>query len=294
MNRSRGRFNRPRGAVAPLGLFALLCALVFAAARLDAQEGDASRDTTVVAGTGGEPGRSIVLTSEPAGALVYLDGSLIGGTPLRIPLDDTVAGGRGVVVVKIVGGGPGRWFVPVVTDSIAVPPSGTGAAPDTIVRHYDLPLPLRITSEPAGAEVLLGDSLLGTTPLLTMVPRSASRLDFRREGYEPQSAMLRAGLSDYRVGLVPREPEVPDPPSPLQAGGGKTYTPVFIAAGSAVVAGAASAWLKNLADRSYEEYRSTGDGATLDRVRRYDLLSGISLVVAEISLGYLVIDLLSR
>ncbi len=292
MKRPRGSPGFRRGSLASL---ALLTALAFAAARPDAQGGHASGDTTVVAGTGGNPGRAIELTSEPAGAHVYLDGLLIGGTPLRIPIDESTAGGRGVVVLKIVGGDPGRWFVPVVTDSVAVPPAGTGPASATVVRHYDLPLPLRITSEPAGAEVLLGDSLLGTTPLLAMVPRSASRLDFRRAGYEPQSAMLRDGLSDYRVVLVPREAMGgPDPLPALQAGGGKTYTPVLIAAGSAVVAGAASAWLKNLADRSYEEYRSTGDGSTLDRVRRYDILSGISLVAAEISLGYLVIDLLSR
>ncbi len=257
----------------------LLCALALSSATLEAQEG-----------------RALNVTSDPAGAVVFLGATLLGATPLSIPLDDSLTGGRGVIVLKIVGGDPRRWFVPVLTDSVRIPWGGSEGETDfaPIARHYDLPIALRLTSDPPGAEVFLGDSLLGTTPLLTMVPRSVSRLNLSKDGFEPQSAMLQAGMADYRIELVPQGPPGIDSRSPLSIEAGKTYAPVLIAAGSAVVAGAAAAWLKNLADRSYDEYRSTGDGATLDRVRRYDIFSGISLAVAEISLGYLVIDLLSR
>ena len=48
------------------------------------------------------------------------------------------------------------------------------------------------------------------------------------------------------------------------------------------------------ADCLYEEYSATGDGSTLDRVRRYDILPEITLAVAEISIGSLLIELLPR
>ncbi len=296
MNRPARRTGRTRRAIALFALPALLAAFALTGATMYAQEGATQGDTTVAAGAAAEAGRAIDVTADPPGALVYLDGELIGAAPLRIGLDDVHDRGRDFVVLSVVGGDARRWFVPVITDSVRVPPgrSGGDAGGAIIARHYELPLPLRVTSEPAGAEVLLGDSVLGTTPLLTMVPRSVSRLDIRMDGYEPQSAMVRDGISAYRIGLVPRGTPAPDPRSPLLAEPGKSYAPVFIAAGSAVAAGAAAAWLKHLADRSYEEYRSTGDGATLDRVRRYDIISGISLAVAEIALGYLVIELLSR
>jgi hypothetical protein len=69
---------------------------------------------------------------------------------------------------------------------------------------------------------------------------------------------------------------------------------MFIAAGTAVAAGATAAYFKERADRAYAEYNITGDQATLDRMRKNDLVSGIALAVAEISLGYLLIELLSR
>ena len=57
---------------------------------------------------------------------------------------------------------------------------------------------------------------------------------------------------------------------------------------------AASAYLKSRADAYYDDYRATREGSTLDRVRHFDLLSGITLGVTELSLGYLIVELLSR
>ena len=81
---------------------------------------------------------------------------------------------------------------------------------------------------------------------------------------------------------------------PLLGRVGRSAAPVIVATAVAVVSGAASAYLKTRADTYYENYRGSPDGATLDRVRRYDLFSGITLGVAELSLGYLIVELLSR
>ncbi|HLF14645.1 MAG TPA: PEGA domain-containing protein [Bacteroidota bacterium] len=242
--------------------------------------------------------RGIVLriTSDPPGARVYRDTFLLGTTPLETALTDTAATGPGTARLRIVGGDPGSWFIPVIVDSIRIPagdpPGDSGAG--SVTRHYELPIAARIDSDPAGAEVVLGDSLIGTTPLFAAVPGSVVSLTLRKEGYSSQSVVLHSGTSGYRVQLASADPDGGPKPSYLSGEVGKSYASVVIAGGTAVITGAVAAWLKDRADRSYEEYRLTGDGGTLDRVRRYDLLSGIALAAAEISLGYLVIELLSR
>ena len=98
----------------------------------------------------------------------------------------------------------------------------------------------------------------------------------------------------YRVQLRPFDPDGTPKPEYLTDGSGKSMLPTFLAAGAAVASGAAAAYFKARADREYALYRITGDVATLDQVRKNDLLSGIALAIAEISIGYLVIELLSR
>lgn len=130
----------------------------------------------------------LIVTSDPSGAGVYADSALIGTTPLDTTLPVTGAPQARTVRLKIVGGESGTWFVPVLFDSIDLTPQSeladTGVADTgvvdsgttdpgvtvTITRHYGLPLAARVASDPAGADVLLGDSLLGTTPLFAVVP----------------------------------------------------------------------------------------------------------------------------
>jgi hypothetical protein len=227
------------------------------------------------------------LTSVPPGAGVYSGGVFLGVTPLGTVLPRSLAGGSGVVGLTIAGGDPGRWLAPVVVDSIRLP-----ADSDTIARRYDLPRAVRISSGPPGAGVFLADSLLGTTPLFALLPRAVALLTLRMAGYAPQTLPVDSGMPGLHAELVPTGPGAAMPA--LSAEPAKYTAPLFIATGTAVIAGAAAAWLKSRADGAYAEYAGTGDRGALDRVRRYDRISGIALAAAEISLGYLVIQLLSR
>lgn len=231
-----------------------------------------------------DPGPVLTLTSVPEGLRVYADSLFLGTTPLyRIPVTP------GPVRLNIFSADTTYWFSSCVVDSFFAGDSGT------VTRHIGFPKWVRVVSEPSGAEVLLGDSLLGTTPLLGFVPSETAYLTVRAEGHEPTRIFLTRELhSSVRADL--RYEGAGGAPAPvyLSRDVGESYSAVYIATASAVVAGAAAAILKSRADRYYDEYRATGSDRDLDRVRHYDLLSGFALAATEISLGYLLYDLLSR
>lgn len=237
----------------------------------------------------------LLVTSEPAGAAVYADSVLLGTTPLNTIVPPGDARRPRTVRLKIVGGDPGSWFVPVLLDSVILTGlTADGGHPDSFVRRYSLPLTVRVASDPGGAEILLGDSLIGTTPLFASLPGTPAVLTLRKEGYQSSAIILDASTRNYRVQLQPVDEAGTPKPVYLADGNGQSMLPTFLAAGAAVASGAAAAYFKARADRTYALYRITGDATTLDQVRRNDLLSGIALAIAEISIGYLVIELLSR
>ncbi|MDF1611466.1 hypothetical protein [Stygiobacter electus] len=57
---------------------------------------------------------------------------------------------------------------------------------------------------------------------------------------------------------------------------------------SAIVLGAISAYYKINADKKYDEYLLTNDQATLKKVNKYDLISGVSFSLLQINFGYLI------
>jgi hypothetical protein len=227
----------------------------------------------------GSAGAVLKVTSEPPGLRVFNDTLLIG-TFESAPLPG------GMFRFRIFGEDPGLWASPAIFDSVML------VAGETVERHIVFPRFVRVSSEPPGAEVRLGDSLLGVTPLFALLPRGAVTLTLSRGGAPDRHVLVPEGMAGCH--------EVMTPPDPAARAGAlvttdETHsTPVIIAVSAAVVSGAASAYLKTRADTYYDDYRVSGDRGTLDRVRRYDLFAGIALGVTELSLGYLIMELLSR
>lgn len=58
----------------------------------------------------------------------------------------------------------------------------------------------------------------------------------------------------------------------------------FLTAGSGIM----SFYFKQLANDKYDEYQLTGDASLLDKKRKYDIISGISLVVFQVALAGLI------
>ncbi len=70
--------------------------------------------------------------------------------------------------------------------------------------------------------------------------------------------------------------------------------PLYLTTAGAIIGGGVAAYFKIQADKEYDDYQYTGDQASLDRVKRYDTISGIALAACEINLAALTYFLLSR
>jgi len=129
--------------------------------------------------------------------------------------------------------------------------------------------------------------------MFALLPPRAVTLLASRPGCLDREFLVPAGLGSFHAVMTPVDAAA-TLEDPLRGAVGGSSTPLIVAGSVAVVSGALSAYLKTRADNDYDDYRLSGDGATLDRVRRYDLLSGIALGVTELSLGFFIMELLSR
>jgi len=241
--------------------------------------------TSVLPARGASPdsgAAGLRITSEPPGLRIFNDTAFIGTTPY-----ESGALPAGIFRFRVFGADPGRWASPGIFDSAML------VEGETVERHVVLPRFVRISTDPDGAEIRLGDSVLGRTPLFALLPQGAVTLSAIRAGYRDRLLMVPAGLGSVHAVMTPAGTGAAVR-SPLAGTGSKSPAPLIVAGSVAVVSGAVSAYLKTRADHYYDDYRVSGDGATLDRVRRFDLFSGIALGVTELSLGYLIMELLSR
>lgn len=242
-----------------------------------------SQDTVAIA-VDTARGPVLTLTSEPEGLRVYRGPSYLGSTPLRdIPV------GSGPVRLTLFPADTTTWFSGSVVDSFTADGAGR------FRRHVIFPKWVRVGSVPGGAEVFLRDSLLGRTPLMTFVPPATASLTVRARGYRQAELFLPPGTNvGVRADLVRDDAIILPEDAGTAPGAGRGYSAIYIASAAGVLTGATAAILKSRADTYYDEYRRTGSPGARDRVRRYDLYSGIALAAAEISLGYLIYELLSR
>lgn len=119
---------------------------------------------------------TLSLRTEPEGAAVYLDRKLLGPAPL----DLTTQAGTHTLRIEMEG------YVPV--DTVLTLDAGAGLLTFPLRRAT---APAVLTSEPAGAEVRLADSLLGATPLRGLtLPTGTYPLVIRKYGYEAYRTTL--------------------------------------------------------------------------------------------------------
>ncbi len=225
----------------------------------------------------GQTGAFLTVHSAPPGLAVYRDTTLVGRTPV-----DSVPVPSGTMVLRVLSARERSWEGPALIETLTVRPA------EHVVRDV-APLRIgRITSEPDGAQVSLGDSLIGSTPLLVPLRAQGSLVTVARDGYESASLPF---TGDMHVVLAARAGTT----AQYLAGEHSAHlTPVILSTGVSVLAGATAAYCKIKADARYADYRTNGKASDLDAVHRLDLLSGISLAVSELSLFLLTYQLLSR
>ncbi len=254
----------------PAILLLILIALPGAGARAQVERAEPKEPT------------AIHLVSDPEGAAVYRRDSLLGKTPIDLPFD------RDWGTLRLIYPDAGVWNA--VEKQVAILPAPRVAG----IRRIVLPKRILLRSIPFGAEVLSGDSLLGTTPCICTLESDSLQVRLRKGRYRSRHITLtRAPGVDTLVTLEPLLPDQPPglvfqnkPPLP------EPQFRVIAAGATGLAAGIASIALKRHADDLYDQYRATGLQETLDQTRRYDIYAGIGYIILQASLGYLLYLLL--
>jgi hypothetical protein len=223
-------------------------------------------------------------TSDPSGAAVYLDSVRIGVTPLE--------GYRitpGSHLLTLTHPDSRNWMRQAVSETLVVGRNGK------IGKSIKFPRLVIVTSEPGGAEVGEGDSVIGTTPCVIQrdAGRSA-RLFIRKEGYATRDLSWPMAEGEFHCIMEKNQLAAGGEDLKLNGKGSRSNWTEIITTGTAVLTGAISAWTKIKADKYYDDYRRSGDPALLDKIHQYDRVAGISFAVCQINLIILSYSLLSR
>ncbi len=138
---------------------------------------------------------------------------------------------------------------------------------------------------PQDAAVFKNDSLLGFTPLNFAALHSV-KLKITKKGYKSRNIILNPGkpitsVKLERIGIEKKAPYFES-----------SEFPYLIAAG--IILSGVAAYFKISADRRYDEYLNNPTSRKLALVNRYDLISGISLGMFELDIGYLIYKILSE
>ncbi len=157
---------------------------------------------------------------------------------------------------------------------------------------------VELASDPTGAEVYAGDSLIGRTPMrvkktmldsiaLWYPSRDAWNAQVLRPGPEGPGAgegvrFLRFNARELFLGLPAGTARVEDNRLRLPS------ADVLVPAGIGLAAGVAAVILKQKADAVYDDYLRTGDESLLSQTKKYDIYAGVSLALLQFGLGYFI------
>lgn len=227
---------------------------------------------------------TITIQSVPDSAHVVLDGHEIGTTP--ITRDSLMPGPHTLVVLH-----------PDVASWLAEPTSDTLLLSPGEVRTFRYTLRSRylITSSPFGAEVLLGDSSLGTTPLATSLDLDQRSIMLRKQGYEPSTIRI-SGNNIVSIPLRKLWSKEGVDESYLKELDGGDNKPIglYIAGAATVVSGVAAAYFKVKADGKYQQYLDTGNNTLLSQTNDLDTAAGIAIAATQVGLGLFTYFLFSQ
>jgi hypothetical protein len=222
-------------------------------------------------------------------ALVTVDGVRVGFTPLTV---DSLGAGKHILRLQQ----PDllNWFATDITDTIQSPPAG-----ESRILHYTFDRRAFIISQPFGAEVYLGDSLCGTTPLLMARQQLPTHpiISVRKVGYDTVTAdLMNANRGVISLLLSPRWQRETGNGLVLdesESSSSKSFR-LYVTGASAVLSGIAAAYLKVKADDRFLDYTNTGDPSLLAQTHRLDTASGIALGITQVCFGIFTYFLLSE
>ncbi|MER3522968.1 MAG: hypothetical protein C4326_02600 [Ignavibacteria bacterium] len=239
----------------------------------DARTADAEADSTTT---------SLTIETDPAGGMVYLNGDSLGTTPW------TSAKIRpGTHMLRLVPPDGTSWLSDPLSDTITVPPSGA------LTLRYTFTRRLLILSSPSEAEVLVHDSLLGTTPFVRKGELRSVVL--RKHGYADTTLDLSSAARGIIVASLKKVWKSSAEESIFKAEEEHASSlRLYLTGATTILAGAASAYFKVRADNTYSQYVETRDDKRLAEVNRLDTAAAVALVAAQVSFGLFTYFMLSE
>jgi len=227
---------------------------------------------------------TLTIQSTPESAHVMLDGKRVGSTPITI---DSIAPGTHALTLQH----PDveSWLTEPTTDTVTV------AEGEHKTLRYDIRNRYFITSTPFGAQVFLGDSVIGTTPFLTSTEMGEQTLLLRKPGYEP-STVHTYGASIVATPLTKLWQNGGDAETYFkESDGGSHKSLALVGSGTAtVLSGVVAAYLKIKADNQYQKYLLTGDSHYLSQTHLLDTSAGIAIIATQVGLGLFTYILFSQ
>jgi len=212
------------------------------------------------------------VTTEPSGAFVFVDGELMGPSPLMVG----VSAGEHRVWFRSL---PPPEFEPqpIPIRKITVPPGDTLQVAETVGSVSYL------TSEPPGASIVQGSEIIGVTPAAIRWGRDTGEIQLLADFHLPARVSLARFVPGNTVHVaLEKDPVSAVAPAPDRSSPG--WLPWGILAASGVSAGLAVA-LKSVADDEFDRYERAalpGEMARrIDRANRYDRYSSVAWVAAE-------------
>jgi hypothetical protein len=227
---------------------------------------------------------TISLRSQLSGIKVFVDTIFFRVIPTESQL---IAEGRHIF--RFIHPDSTNWLYPAITETVVIHSS------EHLERTVEFPHLYYIASNPYGATVRYHNTIIGTTPLILSAIPDKNLITMSKDGFEEVITVLPTDGNEVNVVLKPLKNFSESRSSIfLRNDQENNSTPIYLSSGTAIASGVAAAYLKIRADRYYHDYRQTGDGGTLKRVRKLDIASGISLAVSEISIFTLCYLFLSR
>ncbi len=204
-----------------------------------------------------------------------MDGAFVGFAPITI---DSIV--PGIHILSVQYPDAESWSTESDSDSLNLTAGEHKTLRYTLHRRYT------ITSSPFGAEVVLGDSVIGTTPMMAAPELAEQSLVLRKPGYESSSIQL-SGNSIVSVPLksIWQNDANGDSYFKDPDGTGKKHIGLYVSGAATIISGVAAAYLKTRADNSYQRYLSTGERHLLSDTRHLDTAAGIAIVATQIGLG---------
>jgi hypothetical protein len=223
----------------------------------------------------------LFITSMPSGQPVYLDGLPIGDTPIE---GYPVAPGRHQI--HVVHPGHGEWGVKDWFQEVT-----TGE--DTLRFDIVFTGPVTAFSEPYDAQVFLGGTPVGITPLrLTDLAPGSYTLLIRKSGFEDIHRVITVkdtATQIISVRLDPLEGSPDDVRSSLRLTGRFHRIGAYTSLGLGALFSGLALYSNHQAEQAYRRYLGTADPEQLEKAFRdaekYDTRTSRFVVIAQINFG---------